>query len=332
MNVMLQHPTSILVTGASGFIGSAVTRRLVDEGCQVRCLIRSTSRTDRLDALPVERALGDIRDADAVRLAADGCHAIIHLAGISAWSEIASPLVEPVIVKGTENILEAARISGVSRVLYVSSAASLGPVRHSAARDETAEFDEQSAEGMAYVGAKREAECLCQKAVAAGLDVVVVNPAEVYGPEDHDLVTAGNLVTLLRSFPVLVCRGGTSIVHVDDVVEGIVRALHQGRRGERYLLGGDNLTHRELAELLLTIAGRRSRVFQVPVPLLGFLSGLAHRLGIAFPIPRELLPYVTHYWFLDCQKSRRDLGMQFRSARETLTPTVSWLRASGFLK
>lgn len=321
----------ILVTGASGFIGSAVVRNLTARGRPVRCLVRATSRTERIDSLPVERVTGDILEPQALERATGGCAAIIHLAGISAWSQIDSPLLFPVVVDGTRNVLCAARAQAVPRVVYVSSLAALGPARSPEPRDETAPFDECSAAGLTYVQAKRQAEELCRNGGAERTEVVIVRPAEVYGPHDRDLVTAGNLVGLLKSRPIVVCPGGTSVVHVDDVAEGIVRALDMGRRGESYLLAGENLHHRELASLLVELAGRRARVITAPAGLLRLSAALARRLHLPFPIPPAAIPYATAFWFADNSRARRELGLEFRPARKLLSETLAWLRAAGHI-
>lgn len=321
----------ILVTGASGFIGSVVTRRLIEAGRTVRCMFRVNSQTDRVDNLSIERVIGDLCDADSVLRAAEGCSAIVHVAGISAWSQINSPLMFPIVVNGTRHILHAARFQDVPRVVYVSSAATLGPSRRPEPRDENVQFDERAASGMIYVLAKREAERLCRGAVADNLDVVIVNPAEVYGPDDRDLVTSGNLLALLKTSPVFVCAGGTGVVHVNDVAEGIVRALDRGRSGERYLLSAGNVHNRELAELVITLTGRRSRVFNLPAPVVRSAAAVASRLGLPLPIPAEVIPYATRYWFVDNRKARTELGLEFRSPRETLAETLVWLDQAGYL-
>jgi len=319
------------VTGASGFIGSAVVRRLIAAGRPVRCFVRSTSRTDRLDDLPCERAIGDLREAGAVERAARGCQAVIHLGGISAWSDINSPLMFPVVVEGTRHVLAAAKEHALP-VVYASSAAALGPSRIPRPRDETAAFDGRAAAGMTYVLAKREAEQLCLAAAADGLPVVIASPAEVYGPRDRDLITAGNLIGLLKGPVALVCRGGTSIVHVEDVAQGMMQALDRGASGRRYLLGGDNLHHRELAQLLLELSGRRRPVVTLPAGLVRISAALAARCRMPFPIPPPVVPYATSFWFVDHSRAKVELGIEFRSARETLAETLAWLRAAGYLR
>jgi dihydroflavonol-4-reductase len=321
----------ILVTGAGGFLGAAVVRRLLAEGLPVRALVRSLDRAQRLVGLPVELVAADVLDAVAVHRAMAGCTAVLHLAGPSAWDVIGTPHVIDIISRGVQNVLAAARSQGGLRCVYVSSLAALGPSRSPALRDESSPPERVESATMPYVLAKRRAEQHCRDAHDAGQWVAIVRPAEVYGPGDDALISAGNLLHLLRSRPVVVCRGGTSLVHVDDVAAGVVAALDQGCSGEAYFLGGDNLLHHELAAMLLEIAGRPARVWCLPAGLVRQAAAVAIRCRLPFPLPLPLVPYATRYWFVDSQKARLELGLTFRSARETLADTCMWLRSSGRL-
>lgn len=319
----------ILVTGAAGFIGSAVARRLVTAGAEVRGLVRSGSSRERIAELPIACMAGDIRDPDAVNRAAAGCTAIIHLAGPSAWPLLDSPHVVSVIVEGLRSVLRAASRHAVRRIVYVSTAAVLGPSQDPAPRTESSPPVPVAAGSMPYLEAKRLAEQVCRDGVAEGADIVIVNPGEVFGPNDLSLVTAGNLLPLARSRIPVVCLGGTSVAHVDDVAEGILRALLQGRRGERYFLGGENLTHRQLAETVHSLCGQRCRPIAVPHCVVHASAWIARRLGVPFPIPFAAVPYATAYWHLNTEKAGQELGVRFRSARETLRDTLHWLRSAG---
>ncbi|MDD3518128.1 MAG: NAD-dependent epimerase/dehydratase family protein [Chromatiales bacterium] len=323
-----------LVIGGNGFVGSAVVRALIAHGHAVRCLLRTTSTTGRIDDLAVERVTGDIREPASLHAALDGCDAVIHLASPSAWDQIDSPLMQAVVVDGTRNLLAALaerRARGrVCRMVYVSTAAAVNGSERPQSFDESAAFtlDERR---FRYVACKREAERLCGDAVGRGQPVVIVNPAEVYGPHDHGFVTAGNLLEFLRQNPVLVCAGGTSIVHVDDVALGIVRALERGTAGERYILGGENLGIAELARLCLELAGRRARIIELPRPPLRALAALGRRLALPLPFNPSVIPYATRYWYMNAAKAETELGLRFRDARAVLEPTIAWLRAAGHL-
>ncbi|TVR02784.1 MAG: NAD-dependent epimerase/dehydratase family protein [Deltaproteobacteria bacterium] len=318
----------VFLTGGHGFIGSRVVSQLLDEGHGVRCLVRSTSDTARIDGLTWERVVGDVRDADSLREGMHGCDAVIHLASPSSWNDINSPAMSAIVEGGTQNVLEAA---GERPVVFASSiiavgASEGGPVIH----DESSPFN-LTDPSLVYAHAKNRAEELCRLAASKGQHVVIVNPAEVYGPEDTGMVTAGNLVDFAKSRPVFVSHGGTSVVHVDDVANGTIRALEKGRSGERYILGGDNLTVRQLAELTLELLGLDRSVIAVPTPILRGLASAGSLLRIPLPFNPLVIPYATRYFFMNNQKATEELGVTFRGARAVLEPTLEWLRGAGHI-
>jgi len=319
----------VLVTGATGFVGSAVVPALIDAGHTLRCLLRPTSKTDRIANLPWEPCIGDVRDADSVTRAMDGCGAVVHLASLSSWDDIDSPLMEAVVEGGTRNVLLAAE-SASARVIYVSSilAVNGSDVPRSFTEDDSWTL---AATNLRYSNMKRRAEALCADFARRGVPVVIVNPGEVYGPRDTSFITAGNLVDFAKSNPVLVCHGGTGIVHVDDVAAGIVAALDRGRSGARYILTGDNLTIRALAELTLDLIGQTKRVITLPNAAIRALATAGLRLRLPLPFNPRVIPYATQFWFMDSSRARTELGVRFRSARETLAPTVDWLKQERYI-
>jgi dihydroflavonol-4-reductase len=318
----------VFVTGGNGFIGSRVVRRLLADGHEVRCLLRPTSRTHRIDDVAFEPVVGDLGDAAALRRGADGCDACIHLAGVSSWAEIASPEVEEVIVEGTRRLLGVLGGGPGVRLVYVSSAAAVN------GSDGPSVFDEASAFGLAgsglrYALAKHAAEELVLEAERDGLHAVIVNPGETYGPDDDEWVTAGPIRDVLRSWPALAVRGGASVVHVDDVADGIVAALERGRPGERYILGGDNLEVEEIVRTALAAAGKRKPVVVVPAAVLRAVVRLCGLLRLPPPLPPDLVGYACRYWFVDSSKAKRELGYSPRPAPETLASVVGWIRGAG---
>ncbi len=318
----------VFVTGGNGFIGSRVVRRLAEHGHEIRCLLRPTSNTDRIEGIRYARVDGDVRDIESIRNGMVDCDAAIHLAGLSNWNDIDSPLMREVVVGGTRNLLKVAGTRKV-RVVYVSSDVAVNGSKAPRTFDESAEWT-LTDKKLTYSDCKREAEKLCVDAWHdGGLPVIVVNPSEVYGPNDVDLITAGNLVDFARTRLVLVCTGGTSVVHVDDVAAAVVSAMDRGAPGERYIAGGENLTLRQLAELSLDILGQKKRIVTVPNGLLRGLASVAQRLRVPMPFNTHVIPYATRFWFMDSSKARRELGVSFRSARETLTPTIQWLKETG---
>jgi dihydroflavonol-4-reductase len=320
----------VFVTGGNGFIGAEVVRGLEQTGRHVVCLLRATSRVDRIDGVSFERALGDVRDVESLRAPMRTCDATIHLAAPGGWDHDDPALLRAVIEDGTRNVLTVASELPRHRVVLVSSTAAIDASDTPTVFDERAEFT-VSDPSLHYAHAKHRAEVAARAAYERGVAVIVVNPAEVYGPGDTALGTARNLIDFAMETPVLVCRGGTSVVHVEDVATGIVAALDRGRPGERYILGGENLTIRQLAELVLYVLGRRAPIVTVPNAIARAVSRLAVALHVPLPYNPHVVPYATRYWFVDSTKARRELGVTFRSARETIQSTLDWLERAGHL-
>jgi dihydroflavonol-4-reductase len=320
----------VFVTGGNGFIGSVVVRQLVSSGHSVACLLRATSNTKRIDDLPFERVSGDVRDLTSVRSAIRGCDSTVHLAAPAGWDDDDASALFEIIEGGTRNILEAAAGLDRHRVVFVSSTAAINASEVPRVFDEGAQFTLRDP-SLAYAHAKHRAEGLAAAAWERGVQVVIVNPAEVYGPGDSGMVTSQNLIDFAKSTPVLVCAGGTGIVHVDDVAAGVLAALERGRSGQRYILAGDNVTIRELAELVLEVMGHRAPIVSVPTRVARAAARLAIRLGVPLPFNPRVVPYATRYWFVDNAKARRELGVTFRGARDTIRSTLDWLTATGRL-
>jgi dihydroflavonol-4-reductase len=319
----------IFVTGGNGFIGSRVVRQLCAAGHEVRLLLRPASKTHRIDGLPWERVPGDLGDAAALRAGMDGVDGVVHLASVSSWAQIRSPVMRTVVLDGTAAVLAAARAAGGPRVVYVSTVAAVNGTRRPEWMTEETAF-KLPPEPFVYATAKHAAEEMCRAAAAEGLPVVIVNPCEVYGPEDDDFITASYLRDALRDWPALATSGGTALAHVEDVAAGIVAALTRGRSGERYILGGENRSVRQIVELALEAGGQSGKlVVQPPRALLVGAVGLLARLGLPTPVDPDLLAHAVLYWYVDSAKAQAELGYTFRPARETVQSVVDWLIAAG---
>lgn len=313
----------IFVTGGNGFIGSHVVKKLISEGHQVTCLLRQTSDTKRLNSLPYKPALGDVRDFKSILSGMTGCDSVIHLASLSSWNDIVSPKMHEIVVGGSKNVFEAAKQLGNLKTVFVSSAAAINGTDTPELQNEKSQFM-LDANKLPYSKAKIAVEHM-------DYPFVTVNPGEVYGPQDDNLITACNLIDFAKSSLVLVCSGGTSVVHVEDVATGIIAALQKGQNGQRYILGGDNLTVRELAELTLDILGQHKKILQIPNTALRFAAKTASLFKLPFPIHPNVVPYATRYWMMDNQKAKHELGVQFRNARDTLEPTLNWLKQENLI-
>ncbi len=324
--------SKIFVTGGNGFIGSRVVKGLVKRGYEVRCLLRKTSDTSRISGVPFERQIGDIRDADSIAAGMAGTDGCIHLASVSSWAEIRSAALEPTVLDGTRNVLEAAQSAGKLRTVFVSSAAAINASSRPRVFDESAPFELERTP-LRYAIAKHRAEQLVLEWVKdKALPAVIVNPGEVYGPDDTGFITAGNIRDILNDWPALACKGGVAITHVDDVADGIIRAYEKGRSGERYILAGENVTVEQLVRLTLELGGQKKPVLRLPNrPLLWTIQKLAE-LGVPTPVSPDVLDYATRYFFMDSSKAERELGYSSRSARESLAPVVKWLEEAGHVK
>jgi dihydroflavonol-4-reductase len=295
----------------------------------IRCLLRESSRTHRIEHVPFERQLGDIRDSDGLVKAMEGCDAVIHLASISAWDQIRSPLMRTVVVDGTRNVLEAARRAGGLRTVFVSSLTAVAGTREPIILDESAEFN-LPAEPFIYAHAKKEAEALCFEAFEAHqLPVVIVNPCEVWGPDDDDFITAAYPRDTLRDWPAMTVKGGTALAHVNDIAAGIAATIERGRPGERYILGGENIHAHEITRLVLECAGQKKWILRLPNGLTLALINTLARFRIPTPIHPDLLAHAVLYWFADSSKAEAELGYRYRPARDTIQDVVSWLKSAG---
>ncbi|MEE8441698.1 MAG: NAD-dependent epimerase/dehydratase family protein, partial [Spirochaetia bacterium] len=199
----------IFVTGGNGFIGSRVVRQLVEKGYSVVCLLRETSRTDRIDDLDYGKTIGDVRDKESIIRGMEGCDRVIHLAGLSSWDDVHSPMMREVVFHGTENVLQVAQQLGNLRTVYPSTMAAVNGTKKPIMLNEESVF---SLKGKVYSYAqiKKEVEELCLHYFGKGLPVVIVNPCEVYGPYDRDLITSGSLTDFADSNPTMVTPGGLS--------------------------------------------------------------------------------------------------------------------------
>jgi dihydroflavonol-4-reductase len=315
----------VFVTGGNGFLGSSVVRTLADKGYKVRCLLRSTSNTSRIDGLPIERVFGDIHDPTSLESGMSGCDGVIHLAGISDWQEITSSKMYESIVVGTQNVLNAAIKLDKRRFVYISTISAVNGTYTPILQNEDT-LCTLNLNNFPFVKAKRSAEALCFNAASEGASAIVVCPPETFGPNDIDLITSRNLINWYKQSNVLVSKGGVCVGYVDDVAVGIVAALERGRPGNRYILGGENVTIKQIAELMFEILGEKRNIIEIPNPIVHLSTKIACTLHIPLPYNPELVPYATRFWFMDNTKAVKELGVSFRSARNALTPTLAWLK------
>lgn len=325
------------LTGASGFVGSAVARKLLDEGFAVRALVRKSSNRDNLEDISLDVLEGDIRDATLVEKAMQGARYVFHVA---ADYRLWAPDPEEIIrtnTAGTRAIMNAAQKAGVERIVYTSSVATLRLVGDGTPSDETMPLDAENAIG-AYKKSKVLAERLVERMIASeNLPAVIVNPSTPIGPRDVRPTPTGRIVVeaAVGRMPAYV-ETGLNLVHVDDVADGHVAALKKGRIGERYILGGQDMTLGQMLAEIALLAGRRAPTVKLPRTLIypiAYGAELAARMTGREPFATvDGLRMAKYKMFFSSAKAKRELGYRSRPARDALAEAFDWFRRAGYLK
>ncbi|HXJ89827.1 MAG TPA: hopanoid-associated sugar epimerase [Candidatus Binatia bacterium] len=324
-----------LVTGATGFLGSHVARVLADQGAILRLLVRPTSNLKNLQGLNAETATGDLRDAASLEKAISGCDTVFHVAAdYRLWVRDPNDMYRS-NVGGTRAVLEAARKNGVRRLVYTSSVATIG------FRADGRPADEDSPVSLAdmighYKRSKFMAEQLALEAGRGGLNVITVNPTTPIGEQDVKPTPTGRIVVdfLKRKFPAYV-ETGLNLVDVRECAKGHVAALEKGRTGERYILGGEDLTLKQILDKLGQITGLPSPKIKLPY-LFAFAAGVVDEAVTGLLLRREPRATVDTVrmgkkkMFASSAKAERELGWKIVPVDAALRRAAEWFRANGY--
>jgi dihydroflavonol-4-reductase len=327
----------ILVTGASGFVGSAVVRHLIKAGHQVRALVRPTSSRTNLAELRVEIVEGDLRDVESLIRAMAGIRYVFHVAAdYRLWARNPQEIVRT-NVEGTRNLMTAARRAGVERIVYTSSVATLKARPDGKASDETFPLEAQSAVG-AYKYSKVVAERLVESMVAEQkLPAIIVNPSTPIGPGDVRPTPTGRIIVEAAAgrMPAYVDTG-LNLVHVDDVAAGHLAALQNGRIGERYILGGQDVLLGDMLREIARQAGRAPPRLRLPrqliFPIAYGAEAVAHFTGREPFVTTTGLRLAKDRMFFTSAKADREIGYRARPYSEAIADAISWFRQHGYLK
>lgn len=326
----------ILLTGATGFVGSAVLRQLVDAGESVRVFVRPDSDRRNLEGMPVEIAVGDLLAPETVAAALEGCTGLFHVAAdYRLWAPRPDEIFS-VNVSATKSLMEAAAAAGVERIVYTSSVAVLANLEGGAVADEETPVSFERMIGT-YKRSKYLAEQEVRRLIeAAGLPAVIVNPSMPVGPRDVKPTPTGRFILAAAAghLPAYVDTG-MNVVHVDDVARGHLLAFERGKVGERYILGGENMTMGDILTQVAAVAGGRPPRFCLPhnvVLPFAFLSECWARLTGGEPFATvDGVRIAKKKMFFSSAKAERELGYSARPPEEAFRDAVNWFRANGYL-
>jgi len=326
-----------LVTGANGHLGYNICRLLRERGERVRAMVRPSADAQPLEAIDAEVARGDLLDAASIRAAIEGCGQVHHTAaGFLMWSKDPERDIIRPSVEGTRNVLEAAVGAGVEKVVYTSTTGTMGFSKTADRSIDESSFltDPHTHYLRGKLAAEQEAFAISKR---TGLTLCSTHPGLILGPRFYKLSESVRQVSdfLNHGMP-LYFEGGFSVVDAEDVARGSLQAMERGRGGERYILAGDNLTVKQLFDLLANLTGLKAPTIKAPVGLVRAIAGameLASRVTGKRPMldRSQVDEFAGKYGYFDSSKAKHEIGYTYLSARDTLRRTVAWLIDRGFV-
>jgi dihydroflavonol-4-reductase len=326
----------VFVTGATGFIGASLARELLRDGYEVRALARPASDRRNLRGLDLEICEGDLRDRDSLHRGLKGCEILFHAAAdYRLWTRNPESMYE-INVGGTRNILEAALDHGLSRVVYTSSVGTLGNPGNGLPGNEKSPVTLGDMVGH-YKKSKFLAEREAESFIKRGLPLVIVNPSTPVGALDIKPTPTGRIIVdfLNRKMPAYLDTG-LNIIDVEDCARGHILAAREGRIGEKYILGNENLTLQRIFAMLGEITGLAAphlRLPYTPILLAAYANEAISRLTGKEPlIPLAGVQMARKFMFFDASKAVRELGLPQRPVVESLRTAVAWFRGNGYVK
>lgn len=325
----------VLVTGATGFLGGWLVRRLLDEGHEVRIIKRRSSRLDEIEGLKLDIHEGDVTHLESLMNASRGIDTVFHLAGLVAYSKAERSAMERINVGGTENVIKACQSQGVRKLIHLSSVVAVG-----AGFTPQEILNEESPYNIAklnlgYFETKHHAELVVRKAVNEGtLDAVMINPSTIYGPADAKKGSRNVQLKVARGKFPFYPSGGVSVVAVEDVIDAVIAGWTKGIKGERYIVSGENLLIKDVFEKIARAAGVKPPAIGLPRPVvfaIGRLGDALEAIGKKGPLNTEnAWTSVLYHWF-DAVKAQREFGLKFKSADHAIERSVKWSRDHGLI-
>lgn len=325
---------AVLVTGASGFLGAKLVRRLVENGETVHILHRKSSNLEDLKGLPFVSKLGDVTDRQSVIEACLDVETVFHLAGVIGYSRAMRQAMDEVNVRGTENVVEACQTGRKPKLVYMSSVVAVGASYTPTTMNEASPYNIKKL-NLGYFETKREAEEFVKTNTRRGrIESVILNPSTIYGAGDAKKSSRKTQMKVAQGKLPFYTSGGVSVVHEADVVSAILKAREVGRNGERYILSGENLTIKELFKRIAGFAGVEAPKIYLPnaaVFALGKIGDLMEKFGKKGPLNTEnAWTAVLYHWF-DHTKAKEELGFNPRPADVGLKESVDWMKQQGLV-
>jgi len=322
------------VTGATGCVGANVVAALLARGYDVRAMHRVTSSLDALDGLDPELVVGDILDPPSLVAASAGCALIFHVAAVSDYWRTPAERVYRVNVEGTRNVLAAASAAGVERLVYTSSIGALGVPPPGQFLDESSIFT-LPPHRFPYGHSKHLAEQAVREAIARGLDAVIVNPTGVIGTRDVHFIGGSILREIRRGLSWFAPPGGLNWVDAETLGLGHVLAAERGHTGERYVLGGDNVSHRAAMETVADVVGGRRPRLTLPRSLMSPFALLVDVFNVLWPgtplFSGEQARLSGAEIYCDCRKAEQELGLPRTPFRTAVERAYTWYQVHGYL-
>lgn len=320
-----------LVTGSTGFLGSAIVRELQKDGRAVRVLTRQGAETGNIDDLDVDVVHGDLRDPASLKLALEGCHVLYHAAAFYSFWDKDKRLIYDINVEGTRNILQAAMQANVEKVVYTSTVGCIGLRNDGQPADEKTPLDPATLSND-YKRSKFEAENVAREFHAQGLPVVIVNPTAPIGPRDIKPTPTGKIIVdfLNRNMPAYLDTG-LNLIHVSDCARGHLLAEAKGQPGERYILGNRNMSLKEILHALEAITGLKAPRVQMPY-WVALAAGYVcewvsdHVTGSPPAVPLGGVRMAKYHMYFDPSKAVRELGLPQTPVENALAEAVQWFR------
>ncbi len=330
----------ILITGATGFVGTQLTQRWLDEEHEIRILRRSHSDISKLEEVQkskglkskglLEHHIGDIIDPKSLLKATQGVSVVCHLAGVVGYSKAMRATMEKVNVYGTQNVINACLKNNVQRLIHMSSVVAVGASfkPHSPLNEES--FYNLSHLNLSYFETKRQAEQLVVQAVQQHqLNAVILNPSTIYGPGDAKKGSRGIQLKIAKGQFPFYTSGGVNVVSVEDVIHVISSALHKGQPGERYIISGENMLIKELFQAIAKEAGTSPPSIYLPNPVvhaIGCAGDLLEKVGKRGPLNSENAWASTLYHWFDSTKAQKEFDFKPRPSQEAIAQSVQWIK------